>query len=118
MYFKEYFSSLKGKKYLVRGNHDEMDDDFYKDCGFLHVSDYVIYKDVFLSHYPVYMNSRWTETVEKEHRRVLEQNKCKTVIHGHIHNKNPADWESDGIQRINVSIDYSPNEFKPVQIQL
>jgi calcineurin-like phosphoesterase family protein len=43
---------------------------------------------------------------------------CKYVIHGHIHNKNPDDWEPDGLKRINVCIDYKPNNYYPLELNI
>ena len=107
--------NLKGKKVLVRGNHDYQPDEFYKEAGFVDVVDYFKIPPYFINHYPCY-ESRWTSGPEKAMMFNLNRNKFKTVIHGHIHNKNPNEWESDGIDRINVCVDYAPNDFKPVRL--
>lgn len=114
-HFKGLLKLLKGKKVLVRGNHDYQSDEFYKEAGFVDVVDYFKIPPYFINHYPCY-ESRWTSGPEKAMMFNLNRNKIKTVIHGHIHNKNPNEWESDGIDRINVCVDYTPNNFKPVHL--
>ena len=106
---------LNGKKILVRGNHDRLPDDFYLSAGFLDVLDYIEIDEYFISHYPCY-ESRWIHENEKEHLRIVNRDHCKVIIHGHIHNKDPALWEPDGITRINVCVDYEPNNYYPVQL--
>lgn len=107
---------LKGKKILIRGNHDYESDDFYKDSGFLDILNYLEIGKYFISHYPCY-ESRWIQKQEKEHLKIINRDKCEIVIHGHIHNKNPNDWEPDGLQRINVCVDYEPNNFYPIELR-
>lgn len=51
--------TLKGKKYLIRGNHDTLSDEFYrKECNFINVYDNPILIDDFwiISHDPKYIN--------------------------------------------------------------
>ena len=35
----EYLNKLNGIIYLVKGNHDEQDNQYYRECGFVDVSD-------------------------------------------------------------------------------
>ena len=114
-HFKELLKLLKGKKILIRGNHDYESDEFYKEAGFIDIVDYIEVGRIFVSHYPCY-ESRWIQKQEKEHLNIINRDHCDTVIHGHIHNKNPDEWESDGIKRINVCVDFEPNGFKPVKL--
>lgn len=50
---------LKGKKYLVKGNHDTESNQYYRDAGFAEVYDHpVIIEDFWiLSHEPLYVNT-------------------------------------------------------------
>ena len=49
---------------------------------------------------------------EAEFKEIFEENNCNTVIHGHIHSKEPD--SSDGIVRFNMCVDYAPNHYSPV----
>lgn len=115
--FKELLKLLNGRKILIRGNHDYEPDEFYLDAGFESVHEYLEIDEFFISHYPCY-ESRWICTQEKEHLNIINKDNCKYVIHGHIHNKNPNDWEPDGLQRINVCIDYKPNNYYPLELNI
>lgn len=55
---KAILSKLNGKKNLIKGNHDEESEDFYRDCGFNSVYSYpVIIKEFYiLSHHPIHLN--------------------------------------------------------------
>jgi len=106
--------NLKGKKVLIRGNHDEWDDEYY--LKYFHsVEEYYSKNGVFICHYPCYDSNR---TRIEEHKYIDELKKydIHTIIHGHVHNKNPDEWEPDGYKRINVSVDFTPNDFYPVDI--
>lgn len=113
--FKEIIKNLKGNKILIRGNHDHQPDQFFLDLGFLAVKDYVILGDKFLCHYPCY-ESQWTKQIERKFIKVLEKSGCKTLIHGHVHDKDSSLWVPDGYNRINVCVDFPRNDYKPVQI--
>lgn len=56
---KEILSKLNGIKYLVKGNHDDKSNDYYREAGFKEVYDLpVIYKKFWvLSHDAIYVNS-------------------------------------------------------------
>lgn len=51
-------SQLKGKKYLIKGNHDTQSNEYYRKVGFQEVYDYpIILKEFWiLSHEPLYVN--------------------------------------------------------------
>jgi calcineurin-like phosphoesterase family protein len=58
-YHIQKVKELKGKKYLIRGNHDTETDDFYiNKCGFAKVYEHPIIIENFwiLSHEPMYIN--------------------------------------------------------------
>ena len=42
--------------------------------------------------------------------------KCTHIIHGHIHDKDPGLWESDGYTRLNTSVDFKPNNYYPIEL--
>lgn len=101
---KRMLKALKGKKFLVLGNHDTMSLNFYKECGFVDVQPYYIIGDVMLCHYPLLAN-----TDHPELRKIMLDNKIKTLYHGHIHNKDLD--PQDGIERFNFSVEkinYTP----------
>ena len=64
--------SLKGQKYLIKGNHDILSNEYYRNVGFQEVYDVPIVFEKFwiLSHEPVYLNS----------------NMPYANIFGHVHN--------------------------------
>ena len=58
-YHMRQAKKLNGIKYLIRGNHDTENDEFYvKECGFAKVYDHPIIVDEFwiFSHQPMYIN--------------------------------------------------------------
>jgi len=110
---KDYLNRMNGTKVLIRGNHDHLKDDFYKDCGFVKIVDYFKIGDYFICHYPCY-ESKWNKKKEPNMIRALKNSKCTKIIHGHIHNKSPKNWEPDGYSRTNVCVDFTPNMFQPV----
>lgn len=50
---------LRGKKYLVKGNHDTESNQYYRDAGFAEVYDHPVIIENFwiLSHEPLYVNT-------------------------------------------------------------
>lgn len=95
--FKNMFNALKGKKFLVLGNHDNMPIEFYKECGFLDVREYHVIDDVMLCHYPLEK-----DTYRQDLRKILLEN-ATTLYHGHIHEKNSTN--EDSITRINCCVE-------------
>lgn len=107
--------NMNGKKVLIKGNHDNFSNYFYEEL-FDEVKEYFQYNGLFLSHYPCY-ESKWTSDIENKHIEILKDRpEIHTIIHGHCHNKNPDEWVSDGYKRINVCVDYQPNNYTPVDI--
>lgn len=53
----EYISKLNGKKFMIKGNHDNRPTSFYREAGFIECYDHpIILKGFFiLSHEPMYM---------------------------------------------------------------
>lgn len=93
-----FIKSLKGKKYLVKGNHDTKSNDYYRNLGFDEVYDKPIILDSFwiLSHEPLYIN----------------QNMPYANIFGHIHN-NPSynTWSIRSYCVCVERINYTPISF-------
>lgn len=56
--FKQIMSQLNGRKMLIRGNHDNWTDEFYRESGFEYVSRYPIVWNEFyiLSHAPLQLS--------------------------------------------------------------
>lgn len=99
----EMIASLKGKKYLIRGNHDKK----YDENLFLGITDFkeiaVNGNNISLMHYPMLS---WP----KSHRGSIQ-------LHGHVHgdkNGNIMNREQ-GIMRYDVGVD--ANMFLPVSIK-
>lgn len=101
-YETEVLARLNGIKYLVKGNHDTKENEFYRQAGFREVYDYPIILDGFwiLSHDAVYVNS----------------NMPYANLFGHAHN-NPIikDYSSQhycvSVERIN----YTPISFETIK---
>ena len=56
--FRQILSQLNGRKMLIRGNHDNWTDEFYREAGFEYVSRYPIVWNEFyiLSHAPLQLS--------------------------------------------------------------
>lgn len=56
--FKQIMSQLNGRKMLIRGNHDNWTDEFYRESGFEYVSRYpIVWNDFYiLSHAPLQLS--------------------------------------------------------------
>lgn len=56
---KVILNQLKGRKYLIKGNHDVKSNQYYRDAGFEEAYDHpIIIKDFWiLSHEPLYVNN-------------------------------------------------------------
>lgn len=103
----ETLSKLKGKKYLIRGNHDNFIKNTDFDDIFIWIKDYaeVEYKQhwFILSHYPF-----------------LEWNRFfngSFHVHGHQHNKKSYNIEcrENNIKRYDVGVD--SNDFTPISAE-
>lgn len=55
---KDIIKQLNGKKILIKGNHDNWSDDFYREAGFSYVSKFpIVYNSFFLlSHAPLQLS--------------------------------------------------------------
>jgi len=112
---KDILLMLNGKKILIKGNHDHLDDLFYLDAGFLAVTEYIIAGDYFINHYPCY-KSEWNKGREPWLINQLNKSNCTKILHGHIHNKDPSIWIPDGYLRTNVCVDFVPNDYYPIEL--
>jgi len=102
---QEICHMLKGKKFLVMGNHDTQSENYYRETGFESVSRYPIIFENFwiLSHEPLYINS----------------NMPYANIFGHIHN-NPI-YKDFSPQSFCVSaerINYTPINFDSIRKEI
>lgn len=108
---KTIFDRLKGKKYLVRGNHDKRGNEHYKNLGFVFVGDYMVRGKVMFNHYYSRQDPKYPHHgVDACARRVKEYG-SKLVLHGHRHNPNPSDWKEN---HFNVCVDQ--HGFKPINL--
>ena len=101
-YETEVISALKGKKYLIKGNHDVKSNDYYRKAGFEEVYDHPIILDNFwiLSHDAVYVNI----------------NMPYANLFGHVHNSPVVKDYSDQHFCVSVErIDYTPVCFERVK---
>lgn len=99
----ELASSLTGMKFLIVGNNDNLDDEFYYKCGFRHVfrEPFTIGNYVF-SHEPLNMPN-------------LGYNSDYINIHGHIHMSKiyrNMDWKN----HIDVCWNTEVHDFRPQKI--
>lgn len=92
--FRQIMSQLNGRKMLIRGNHDNWTDEFYREAGFEYVSRYPIVWNEFyiLSHAPL---------------QVFQNVPYKNIF-GHVHN-DPLYKDTDNMQCVCVErTDYRP----------
>ncbi len=99
---QEYLSRLRGKKYLVKGNHDVEENEYYRKAGFQEVYDCPILLESFwiLSHEPLYVN----------------ENMPYANLFGHVHNS-PL-FKDFSKQHYCVSVErteYAPISFEEVK---
>lgn len=100
-----YLVELNGTKYLIKGNHDNMPNQFYRDLGFEEVYDHPILLDTFwiLSHEPMYVN----------------ENTPYANIFGHVHTNDiyktiSARGHCVCVERIN----YTPISFDTIKTNI
>lgn len=114
-FISEMFKSLPGYKFLIRGNHDRRNNDFYKNLGFIDIFDYLIINKFFICHYPIDSN---TPNIYKQ---IFLNTNCNIIIHGHLHANNPInDIKIDKyntIEHINVCVDYKNNNYLPIEFK-
>ena len=108
----EVLQQLKGKKYLIKGNHERyLSDKDFDDSVFEWIKDYDVinYKDArfILFHYPIL---EWAHY----HRKSIH-------LYGHIHNNTSHVVEDNarlsvlGLRAINVGVD--SNNFFPISVE-
>lgn len=102
---KEILDRLKGIKYLVKGNHDIKENEYYRNAGFKEVYDCPILLDSFwiLSHEPLYVN----------------ENMPYANLFGHVHNS-PL-FKDFSKQHFCVSVErihYAPVSFDEIKRQM
>lgn len=95
---KDIVSQLNGTKYLILGNHDKKDTQFYRHAGFKEVYDHpVLLQDFFLlSHEPKYMN----------------ENTPFINIFGHVHN-NPV---YNTISKTGYCVCIERTDYRPIAL--
>lgn len=92
----DIIKSLRGRKWLIKGNHDEKSNKYYMDMGFEFVSSFpIVVNDYFIiSHEPLFMNNR-TPFIN---------------IFGHVHN-NPI-YKKVSSNSYCTSVEM--NDYKPI----
>ena len=102
---EKYISRLKGVKYLVKGNHDTADNDYYRNHGFKEVYDLPVILEGFwmLSHEPMYVN----------------RNMPYANIYGHVHdNPNYKTASSHGFCVSVERINYTPVTLEMIKSEI
>ncbi|MDE6502488.1 MAG: metallophosphoesterase [Ruminococcus sp.] len=102
---REICHKLNGEKFLVMGNHDTENEQYYYHCGFSGVSRYpIIYENFWIiSHEPLYIN----------------KNMPYANIFGHVHS-NPI-YSNFSEQSFCVSVErinYTPVEFSEIKLHI
>ena len=104
---REILAQIRGRKYLIRGNHDHWSDTKYMLCGFDGVFDALVVQNALLTHEPSFIFGNWM---------------CN--IHGHLHNivnkeQEQAFGGNYGVFNDGKHVLYSPeNEgYKPVKLE-
>ena len=101
----EFLQTLNGNKYLIKGNHDNKPNNYYRQAGFVEVYDLPVIFDKFwiLSHEPLYVNS----------------NMPYANIFGHVHNS-PL-YKDFSLQHYCVSaerLNYTPITFESIKAKV
>ncbi len=85
---RKLFDKLNGNRVLVKGNHDEFSDDYYKSLGFATVADFLVKDKILFCHYPLKKDKHDNANMRKikeDLYKVYMTNQCTTVFHGHSH---------------------------------
>jgi len=77
---KEVIGRLKGRKTLVRGNHDHQTNEWYTSAGFETVTDWMLEDRMLFIHKPA-------TSVNPDVMRIFERLEPELVVHGHIHSR-------------------------------
>lgn len=83
-------SQLRGKKILIRGNHDMRSDEYYRNFGYIRCPSVAVWNDLVFTHIPIHPNEfigRW-----------------RVNIHGHTHSR-----RIDDPRYFNACLDAHPN---------
>lgn len=111
---RKIFELLPGEKYLIKGNHDTKENEFYTNfLNFKKVSDYMILENVFCCHYPFEINLYTDLEVSQkilEFMKIFKENNCEFLLHGHTHNK-----KSLFKYAYNVSVEN--NNYSPLSLE-
>jgi calcineurin-like phosphoesterase family protein len=99
---RNLISRLRGKKILIRGNHDKNPDSFFVNAGFKSIFDSITLGKVLLVHYPLH------EAISRKMQ--FHSQEIDHVLHGHDHRKEIPDLEN----HYNVAADR--HEFLPVAL--
>ncbi|MBN1539179.1 MAG: metallophosphoesterase, partial [Candidatus Thermoplasmatota archaeon] len=103
---------LRGKKHLIRGNHDRAESNWYLKNRISSVSDeYILLKGTMLSHYPLAedrFDGKRTREIKRSLRKTYLDNNC--FFHYHAHTHRPPVSGSDFL---NVGVDL--HDLYPVQ---
>jgi calcineurin-like phosphoesterase family protein len=107
-------AKLNGNKILVRGNHDYKPEVYYKEeLWFTDVVKYFIIDDFFFCHYPLIIfpgDSKKVIAKKKYLLAMFKKEKCKYVIHGHIHSQN-----ANLPMHFNACVDL--HQYKPISFE-
>ncbi len=96
---KGYLDQIPGKKWLVRGNHDQRSDSWYLNHGFDFVADYIQIGNLFFSHQP----------------RFFKHDDVRFVLHGHLHNTSHHNYGMK-IPDYNFLFSLEIENYKPVPL--
>lgn len=98
---REIVRSLNGRKFLVRGNHDHLADEWYLESGFEKVVHNVNLGGVLFIHYP--LHEAFARGISSDDLGVVEH-----VVHGHTHAVDVPEHDN----HFNVAVER--NGFTPV----
>jgi len=85
---KKIIDRLNGTKYLIRGNHDHLTNEEYKNIGFLNVYDYFKLNDLFLTHVPAVKEYKAQGHSYSKMFSSLSKEQHMFNLFGHVHDKN------------------------------
>ena len=110
-------ASLKGTRFLIRGNHDHKPVNYFIDeLWFSEVYQHFIIDEYFFTHYPLVVFPKDSKKIQNKKKHLLsvfKKEKCRYVIHGHTHAPHP-----NLPNHFNVCVDlhgYSPVLFSDIK---
>lgn len=95
--------ALKGRKILVRGNHDHFTNEEFKAMGFERVEDILVAGDYVFCHYP-----------DNPKAVNIAMTKGLKLVCGHTHKPFPKHNYGDNVERVNVAVDVMG--LKPMEL--